>query len=134
MGHVVIHTTSDTATGDPGVYLPPTGQARLGGNVHIIHGPNELAGSDALVNMKTGVATLLAAPGGQVSGVILPNSRRRVLVRGRARARTVNMMNAGGLIATGLGKRFKKRPVVRNVSLSVKRGEAVGLLGPEWRG
>ncbi|WP_297489456.1 LptA/OstA family protein [Acidocella sp.] len=74
VGHVVIHTTSDTATGDTGVYLPPTGQARLGGNVHITHGPNELAGSDALVNMKTGVATLLAAPGGQVSGVILPNS------------------------------------------------------------
>jgi lipopolysaccharide export system protein LptA len=74
VGHVTIHTTSDTATGNEGVYLPPTGQARLGGNVHIIHGPNELAGSDALVNMKTGVATLLAAPGGQVSGVILPNS------------------------------------------------------------
>ena len=31
----------------------------------------------------------------------------------------------GGLVATGLGKRFKKRPVVRNVSISVKRGEAV---------
>lgn len=74
VGHVVVHTTQDTATGDQGVYLPPTGQARLGGNVHIIHGPNQLAGSDALVNMKTGVATLLAAPGGQVSGVILPNS------------------------------------------------------------
>lgn len=74
VGHVVIHTATDTATGNSGVYLPPTGKARLGGNVHIIHGPNELAGSDALVNMKTGVATLLAAPGGQVSGVILPGS------------------------------------------------------------
>ncbi len=74
VGHVVIKTQTDTATGDSGVYLPPTGQARLGGNVHIIHGPNELAGSDALVNMKTGIATLLAGPGGQVSGVILPGS------------------------------------------------------------
>ena len=74
IGHVVIKTQNDTATGDSGVYLPPTGQARLGGNVHIIHGQNELAGSDALVNMKTGVATLLAGPGGQVSGVILPGS------------------------------------------------------------
>ncbi len=41
---------------------------------------------------------------------------------------------AGGLYATGLGKRYKKRAVVRNVSLSVQRGEAVGLLGPNGAG
>ena len=40
----------------------------------------------------------------------------------------------GGLIATGLGKRYKKRPVVRNVSISLRRGEAVGLLGPNGAG
>ncbi len=39
-----------------------------------------------------------------------------------------------GLSAFGLGKRYKKRPVVRNVSISVKRGEAVGLLGPNGAG
>ena len=33
----------------------------------------------------------------------------------------------GGLVATGLVKRYRKRPVVRGVSLSLKRGEAVGL-------
>ena len=36
---------------------------------------------------------------------------------------------AGGLIAKGVGKTYKKRPVVRNVSISLRRGEAVGLLG-----
>ncbi|HQT72965.1 MAG TPA: LPS export ABC transporter ATP-binding protein, partial [Acidiphilium sp.] len=35
-----------------------------------------------------------------------------------------------GLVARGLGKSFRKRPVVRNVSVTLRRGEAVGLLGP----
>ncbi len=39
-----------------------------------------------------------------------------------------------GLVADGLGKRFKKRPVLRGVSVSVQRGEAVGLLGPNGAG
>ena len=39
-----------------------------------------------------------------------------------------------GLVATRIAKSFKKRPVVRSVSLSVKRGEVVGLLGPNGAG
>ncbi|MDF7674436.1 LPS export ABC transporter ATP-binding protein [Acetobacteraceae bacterium ESL0709] len=39
-----------------------------------------------------------------------------------------------GLVAHGIGKTYKKRPVVKNVSLHVKRGEAVGLLGPNGAG
>ena len=42
--------------------------------------------------------------------------------------------NNTGLIASNLGKQFKKRPVLRDVSISVKRGEAVGLLGPNGAG
>lgn len=41
---------------------------------------------------------------------------------------------AQGIVARDLGKSFKRRPVVRGVSLSVRRGEAVGLLGPNGAG
>lgn len=39
-----------------------------------------------------------------------------------------------GLVAQSLGKHYKKRPVLRDVSLNVARGEAVGLLGPNGAG
>jgi lipopolysaccharide export system ATP-binding protein len=39
-----------------------------------------------------------------------------------------------GLVARNLGKRYKGRPVLRDVSLGVQRGEAVGLLGPNGAG
>ncbi len=74
IGHVVIRAKGDTVTGDTGVYLPQQGRARLGGDVHIIQGPNEMSGSDALLDTKTGIATLLAGPGGQVAGIITPSS------------------------------------------------------------
>lgn len=41
---------------------------------------------------------------------------------------------SGWLVAHGLAKSFGKRAVVRDVSLAVKRGEAVGLLGPNGAG
>ena len=39
-----------------------------------------------------------------------------------------------GLAISNIGKQYAKRPVVRNVSLHVARGEAVGLLGPNGAG
>lgn len=39
-----------------------------------------------------------------------------------------------GLVARHIGKRFKRRPVLRDVTVTVQRGEAVGLLGPNGAG
>tara|TARA_A100001037_G_C15148783_1_gene637846 strand:+ start:3162 stop:3962 length:801 start_codon:yes stop_codon:yes gene_type:complete len=39
-----------------------------------------------------------------------------------------------GLVAQHIGKSYKKRPALRDVSLHVQRGEAVGLLGPNGAG
>jgi lipopolysaccharide export system ATP-binding protein len=39
-----------------------------------------------------------------------------------------------GLLGQGLGKSFKRRPVLRGVDIAVERGEVVGLLGPNGAG
>lgn len=42
--------------------------------------------------------------------------------------------NPAGLVVEHVMKRYKRRPVLRDVSLNVRRGEAVGLLGPNGAG
>jgi lipopolysaccharide export system protein LptA len=74
-GDVTVRTVADIVTGDRAVYIPETGIAHIGGHVRITRGPNQLNGSDAVVNMKTGVATLLAGDTGRVSGLVLPNDK-----------------------------------------------------------
>ena len=39
-----------------------------------------------------------------------------------------------GLAVVNIGKRFKKRPVVRGITLELQRGEVIGLLGPNGAG
>ncbi len=39
-----------------------------------------------------------------------------------------------GLVAYHIGKKYRRRPVLRDVTLGVRRGEAVGLLGPNGAG
>ena len=43
-------------------------------------------------------------------------------------------MSGTGLRARGLGKSYRRRPVVRGVDVELHRGEAVGLLGPNGAG
>ncbi len=72
-GNVVVRTQTETVRGDRGVYVPDTGIARVVGNVHITRGQNQLNGAAAIINMKTGIATMTEDPGARVQGLIVPN-------------------------------------------------------------
>lgn len=52
----------------------------------------------------------------------------------RKRTRAYTKSHEKGLIIENLGKSYASRPVIRNISLHIKRGEAVGLLGPNGAG
>ena len=58
----------------------------------------------------------------------------RALTGSKSSADLRLLASRGGLVASGVGKTYRKRPVVRNVTLNVRRGEAVGLLGPNGAG
>jgi lipopolysaccharide export system protein LptA len=75
-GHVQVRTATEIVNGDRGVYVPDTGLARIVGRVHITRGANQLNGAQAIVNMKTGVATMVQRPGARVAGLIVPNDQQ----------------------------------------------------------
>ena len=54
---------------------PDTGIARVAGNVRITRGQNQLDGSEAEVDMKTGISRLLAGNTGRVQGLVVPNDQ-----------------------------------------------------------
>jgi lipopolysaccharide export system ATP-binding protein len=60
--------------------------------------------------------------GSDISGETEHSTRPRVIEGGK------------GLVVTRIAKSYNRRPVVRSVSLSVRRGEVVGLLGPNGAG
>ena len=72
---------------------------------------------------------------GLASPVLKAGEARLVPRRGGlAQAQPVPSGASKGLVASFLAKSYKERPVVREVSLTVRRGEAVGLLGPNGAG
>lgn len=72
-GHVEVRTATETITGERGVYVADSDISRIVGHVHITRGLNQLNGDEALVNMKTGISTLVRNPGTRVQGLIVPN-------------------------------------------------------------
>ena len=74
-GNVEVRTATETIRGDRGVYVADSGIARVAGHVHITRGQNQLNGDGAVVNMRTGISTLVRDPGGRVQGLVIPNDK-----------------------------------------------------------
>ncbi|SFL04444.1 LptA/OstA family protein [Falsiroseomonas stagni] len=74
-GSVEIRSPEEVVRGDRGVYSPPTGLARLMGGVRITRGDNQLNGTEAIVNLRTGVSRLVSAPGDRVQGLVVPQQQ-----------------------------------------------------------
>lgn len=120
-GHVSVRTPTDTVTGERGVYVLDTGMARLGGNVRITRGQNQLNGAEADVNMKTGIATLVShSPGGlpkggvaqgaeRVHGLVVPNDASNKSL-GSNPAATATKGNPGGTPNGTAGGTFVAAP------------------------
>ena len=79
------------------------------------------------------MSKLLPIPGPQVGAAAQADAEPEVDERLSGTAAQPDA-TVGQLTVESLFKSFKKRPVVRGVSLSVARGEAVGLLGPNGAG
>lgn len=62
--------------------------------------------------------------------VTAPTAPHTIMVHGVQ----VDPASITGLVAYHLGKQYRARPVVRDVTIGVRRGEAVGLLGPNGAG
>jgi lipopolysaccharide export system ATP-binding protein len=63
-----------------------------------------------------------------------PAPQRTVAGEGAPSSAPSLVVGSGGLYAAGIGKRYRKRPVVRDVTIRLHRGEVVGLLGPNGAG
>jgi lipopolysaccharide export system ATP-binding protein len=63
-----------------------------------------------------------------------PMAQRVTAQKPNENSRTASRGASPGLEAIMLAKSYGNRPIVRDVSLSVRRGEAVGLLGPNGAG
>lgn len=75
--HVVVSTPTEIVRAARGVYDLQSGIATLTGSVKITRGENQLDGSRAVVDLKTGKSRLLSGPGEPVRGILVPEHKKK---------------------------------------------------------
>ena len=148
-GNVVVSSPDETAQGQSGVYDVENGRIDLAGGVVLNRGNNIVRGEMLTMDLESGSQPGLGRQLARARPVRARGPRRVTRAGRRGDRRMTRPATAGtaggsatpvvlagnpGLRAENLGKSFKKRPVLRGLSLTVQRGEAVGLLGPNGAG
>jgi lipopolysaccharide export system ATP-binding protein len=83
---------------------------------------------------QNGVVKAARGRGKPETAPLRQQRRPDVSLERRLGSNGAGLPDRAGLVVAGLAKSYKRRPVVRGVSLTVRRGEAVGLLGPNGAG
>lgn len=77
-GHVFISEPGETASGDHGVYVVDSRIITLtGSKVVLTRGENVLQGTKAVMNLDTGISTLVPTAGGRVEGLFVPEKKTK---------------------------------------------------------
>ena len=83
---------------------------------------------------QNGEVGRIRRPGVAINAPIRAKNARSMGQKPGGNARVHGQPAREGIVARLLAKSYKRRPVVRGVTLTVRRGEAVGLLGPNGAG
>ena len=151
IGNVALSQGENVTRGDQLTYDLSTGQAVVSskGRVHTLIVPEDAKSGAAAGGGQSGQPSRqlpsrqLPSPHRQASPAQARACEGRALNRPAFQARTINTRPSSAkdgpvgepmLNVHHLGKSYKARRVVEDVSLNVRRGEAVGLLGPNGAG
>ncbi|HEX7109269.1 MAG TPA: ATP-binding cassette domain-containing protein, partial [Aestuariivirga sp.] len=83
---------------------------------------------------QNGEVGRIPRPGTAINAPFRTKSSPSLGQRPKGYARFQGQPAREGIVAHLLAKSYKRRPVVRGVTLTLRRGEAVGLLGPNGAG
>ena len=131
---VVISNQDMTATGNNASYSVSNNEIILLGSVTVVNNFTTLKGDKLLIDLETGAINFIADDNqsNRVKGVLMQSEKK--MNSDMIGKPSVITNNDKGLEIKRISKSYNNRPVVREVSFNINKGEAVGLLGPNGSG
>ena len=125
---VVISNQDMTATGNNASYSVSNNEIILLGSVTVVNNFTTLKGDKLLIDLETGAINFIADDNqnNRVKGVLMQSEKK--MNSDIVSKPSVVTNNDKGLEIKRISKSYNNRPVVREVSFNINKGEAVGLL------